>query len=252
VSLRGRHVLVIGASSGIGRAFGLAAAADGARVALAARRFDRVEEAVTEAGSGVALTCDVRDEESCRGAVAQATSGSGPLDLLFYAAGSAPLQRLQHTDPDVWREAFETNVLGLQRIVQAAIPHLVDNGIVAVLSSETVGKPRPGLGAYGASKAALDESLHVWQLEHPELRFSCLTVGATQPTEFGAAFDRDQLGPALGSWFRHGLMQEQYMDTDEVAGFLVTMLGAALTNPTVNVERLTLRSPSPVAGPPGA
>jgi NAD(P)-dependent dehydrogenase (short-subunit alcohol dehydrogenase family) len=142
--------------------------------------------------------------------------------------------------------------VGLQRIVQAAIPHLVDSGIVAVLSSETVGRPRPGLGAYGASKAALDESLHVWQLEHPELRFSRVTVGATQPTEFGATFDMDQLGPAMRAWYRHGLMQEQYMDTDEVASFLAAMLGAALANRSINVEQVLVRSPTPVVGPPGS
>lgn len=251
MSLQGRHVLVVGGSSGIGRAFGLAAASEGARVALAARRLDRVQQAVEEAGGGaLALACDVHDEESCRAAVRDATSGQGPLDLVFYAAGSAPLQPLRDTESRLWRDAFETNVLGLQRIVQAAIPHLVDGGIVAVVSSEIVGRPRPGLGAYGASKAALDESMHVWQLEHPELRFSCLTVGATQPTEFGAAFDMAQLEPALQAWFRHGLMQEQYMETDEVARFLASMLGAALVNRSINVERIVVRSPSPVAGPP--
>jgi NAD(P)-dependent dehydrogenase (short-subunit alcohol dehydrogenase family) len=167
----------------------------------------------------------------------------------LYAAGSAPLQSLNETDPELWRDTLETNVLGLQRVVRAAIPHLVDGGMVAVLSSETVSRPRPGLGAYGASKAALDSSLRVWQLEHPEFRFSCVTVGATQPTEFGADFDMEQLGPAMQTWFRHGLMQSAHMDTAEVARFLAAMLGAALDNPSINVEHLTLRSPTRVVGP---
>jgi hypothetical protein len=45
-------------------------------------------------------------------------------------------------------------------------------------------------------------------------------------------------------------MQEAYMDTADVAAFMVSMLGAALVRPTISVEQLTLRSPSPVVGPP--
>jgi NADP-dependent 3-hydroxy acid dehydrogenase YdfG len=247
MSIDGHHVLVVGASSGIGRAFAVAAARAGARVALAARRLDRLQEALDEVPGGLALRCDVTDDESCRAAVREATTAAGALDLVLYAAGGAPLQPLHTTDAERWHDAFETNVVGLQRVVRASIPHLRMGSIVAALSSESVLKPRQWLGLYGATKAALDHSLSVWQLEHPELRFSCVTVGATQPTEFGASFDRGQLGPALEAWQRHGLMQERYMDTDELAAVLVAVMGAALANPSVNVERILVRSPSPVA-----
>jgi NAD(P)-dependent dehydrogenase (short-subunit alcohol dehydrogenase family) len=148
-------------------------------------------------------------------------------------------------EPD-WQTVLATNLLGVQSMITAALPHLVTRGIVAVLSSETVSKPRVGLGAYGASKAALDHSLRSWRLEHDEVRFACLEVGATQPTEFGEAFDMRSLGPAMEAWARHGLTQAEYMDTDDVAAFFVTTLGAALAHPNIAVEHLTLRSPSPV------
>lgn len=250
MTIAGARVLVVGASSGIGRTFAIEAARGGAEVAMSARRLDRVNAAVDDAGSGHAVACDVRRDDDCRHMVNEASAALGGLDLVFYAAGSAPLQSLIDTNSDQWRDVLDTNVVGLQRIARAAIPKMSAGGIVAVVSSETVGKPRTGLGAYAASKAALDESLRTWRLEHPELRFSCLTVGATQPTEFGSDFTMDQLGPAMQSWFRHGLMQEAYMDTAEVAMFMVSMLGSALGHPTISIEHLTLRSPSPVVGAP--
>jgi NAD(P)-dependent dehydrogenase (short-subunit alcohol dehydrogenase family) len=184
--------------------------------------------------------------------MATATSAMTRIDLVFYAAGYAPLRALIDTNGADWHDVLDTNVIGLQQIIRAAIPHMNPGASVAVLSSETVGKPRTGLGAYGASKAALEQSLRSWRLEHPDLRFSCLTVGATQPTEFGSDYDMDSLVPAMESWTRHGLMQEQYMHTNDVADFFVAMLGAALAHPGIAVEDVTLRSPSPVAGPPDA
>jgi NADP-dependent 3-hydroxy acid dehydrogenase YdfG len=250
LTLAGRRVLVVGASAGIGRAFALAAAQDGAAVVLSARRADRLAEAIDEMEQGTAAVGDVRNEDDCASIVATAVETMGQIDLVFYAAGCAPLRALIDTDGADWHDVLETNVIGLQQVTRAAVPHMTPGGIVAVLSSETVGKPRTGLGAYGASKAALEQSLRSWRLEHPDLRFSCLAVGATQPTEFGSGYDMKTLVPAMESWTRHGLMQEQYMHTSDVSDFFVAMLGAALAHPGIAVEDLTLRSPSPVMGPP--
>src|SRR5690606_28247854 len=81
-----------------------------------------------------------------------------------------------------------------------------------------------------------------------EVRFCCAVVGATQPTEFGAGFDAEVLGPALDSWGRHGPLQEEFMQTGDVADVLLDVLGTALAHPGVGVETLVLRSPAPVLG----
>jgi hypothetical protein len=90
--------------------------------------------------------------------------------------------------------------------------------------------------------------LRGWRLEHPELRFSCIALGATQPTEFGDAFDMEVLGPMVATWVRHGLMQQEFMETDDVAGLLVDLLASALQFPGVGIEELLLRSPSDILG----
>ncbi len=246
-ALAGRRVVVIGASSGVGRSFAAAAIADGADVVLAARRGDRLDEVIAEAGGGRAVVADVSEPEGCRRIVADAHAHLGAIDLVFYAAGSAPLQYLADTTSEQWRAVLETNVIGVQRIISGMIPHMADGAIVAVLSSETaVGRPRPGLGAYGASKAALAESLRVCRLEHPEVRFSCVALGAIQPTEFGKKFAPELLGPMLETWFRQGLMQRDSMATTDVAQLLVDVLGSALRLPGVGIEEIVLRSPSPI------
>lgn len=248
-SLAGHRILVVGASSGLGRAFAERAIRDGAHVVIAARRQARLDEIIADAGGGTGVTADVRADGDPERLVAAALAELGGLDLVFYAAGVAPLRPLVDTDADDWRYALETNVIGVQRVLASAVPAMAPGAIAAVVSSETVGRPRPALGAYGASKAAVTESLRAWRLEHPEVRFSCVALGATQPTEFGDAFQGDVLAPVLDVWFKHGLMQAAYMETAEVAHLLADLYASALSYPGVGIEEIVLRSPTlPVAG----
>lgn len=248
-ALAGRRIAVIGASAGIGRAFARRAIAGGAIVAVVGRRAERLQELVPGAPcSAVVVAGDVRAPADCRRIIEEAAGALGGIDLLLYCAGSSPLRPLADTTADDWATVFETHVLGVHRIVQEALVHMPAHGIAAVLSSETVGRPRYGLGAYGASKAALDQLLHTWRVEHPRVRFTTVTVGPTFPTEFGDGFDPEVLGRAMAEWARHGLMTEEMMDPDEVAGVLVGVFAAALDNPSVGVEHLVVRPPSPVVG----
>jgi NAD(P)-dependent dehydrogenase (short-subunit alcohol dehydrogenase family) len=248
-SLAGRRVLVVGASAGVGRAFAERAIRDRAEVVIAARRQDRLDEIIADAGGGTGMVADVRIDGEPERLVDAATDALGGIDLLFFAAGVAPLRPLVDTEAADWRHAFDTNVIGLQRTLARAVPGMAPGAIAAVLSSETVGRPRPALGAYGASKAAINESLRAWRLEHHDVRFSCVGLGATQPTEFGDAFTGDVLTPVLDVWFKQGLMQRSYMATTEVAHLLADLYASALQYPGIGIEEITLRSPTPpVAG----
>jgi NAD(P)-dependent dehydrogenase (short-subunit alcohol dehydrogenase family) len=243
-----RRVLVVGASAGIGRAFARCAIAGGASVAVVGRRAQRLAELVEGAPSAVVVTGDVRAEADCSRIVSEATAALGGIDLVVYCAGSSALRPLADTTADDWATVFETHVLGVHHIVRAVLRHMPRHGVVAVLSSETVGRPRYGLGAYGASKAALDQLLLTLRVEHPLVRFTTVTVGATFPTEFGDGFDPDVLDRALREWAQHGLTTEEMMDTEQVAGVLAGVLAAALDNPTVGMEHLVLRPSAPALG----
>ena len=94
MELQDARVLVVGASSGIGRAVALQAAAGGARVVLAARRADKLAEAAAEAGDGAStVVCDVRQPEQCERVVRDAVAQLGGLDVAVYATAVDPLVR---------------------------------------------------------------------------------------------------------------------------------------------------------------
>jgi NAD(P)-dependent dehydrogenase (short-subunit alcohol dehydrogenase family) len=229
--LDGRRVVVVGASAGIGRAFAVRAIEEGAKVLAAARREDRLAELTVEAGGGAAVAADVSDPEGCARIADAARTALGEIDLVLHAAAMSPLKRFSDTTVDDWRAVLGTNLVGVHQVIHALLPLLAPTGIVGVLSSETIGQPRAGLGAYSVSKAALEESLRCWHTEHPGVRFSCVAVGSTVPTEFGHSFDLPLLTELMGEWATHGLAQAEFMDTTEVGDFLVRLYAAALPYP---------------------
>jgi NAD(P)-dependent dehydrogenase (short-subunit alcohol dehydrogenase family) len=184
-----------------------------------------------------------------RRAFAAALGEGPPVDLVLVCVGVADLRPLAETGEDGWTATLATNLVGVARLVEELLPALAPTGIVAVLSSEASRRPRWGLVPYAASKAALEVLVAGLRLERPGLRVSCAVVGATQPTEFGAGFTMDQLGPAMADWHRRGLFQEEMMATGDVAAVLLDLYGTALRHPGVGVEEVVLRSPSPLAGP---
>jgi NAD(P)-dependent dehydrogenase (short-subunit alcohol dehydrogenase family) len=245
-TLEGRRVLVVGASAGIGRAFAVAAVRQGASVAVVARRADRLAALVDEAGGGSVVVADVTDPRECERLSDEAVAAVGPLDLVLYAAGTATLRHVADMEAEDWQRVLGTNLLGLQQVARALVPgSLAPGAVVGALSSEIVGHPRHGMVGYAASKAALEEVLRGWRLEHPEVRFSTVTVGATQPTEFGDAFDAEVLVPILDAWIRHGQLPSTFMDTDDLAALLTDLFATMLAHPGIGIEHLLVRSPAP-------
>src|SRR5687767_6516622 len=89
-ALANRHVIVTGASSGIGRALAVRAIRSGAQVLLTARREDRLADAIAEAGGGIAVHADLADPSDCERTADEARRHFGSVDLVVYAAGVAP------------------------------------------------------------------------------------------------------------------------------------------------------------------
>ena len=170
------RAVVVGASSGLGRCIAIGLGKRGARVALLARRRDRLVDAAKEAGPGaVPIVCDVTEPSSCRDAVEAAARELGGIDALVYATGIGPLRRLVDLDADTWRRTFETNVTGAALVTAAAIPHLTaSGGAAAYLTSISASftPPWPGLGAYAVTKAALEKLVEAWRVEHPAVGFT--------------------------------------------------------------------------------
>lgn len=231
--LDGSRVLVIGASSGIGRALGLQAAAEGARVAFAARRSSLVEEAAAEAGTGsVGLVCDVRDEGSCAGAVADAVDALGGLDALVYSTAIDVLVRIGDAGAATWADTMATNVVGASLVTAAALPHLREaKGRAVYISASSVDRPLPGMGVYAASKAALETMVRAWQSEHPDLCFATVRVGSALGTGVTDSWDRELLVELSSTWGPLGYVHDNGpggpMTVDQAAAAVLH----ALTSP---------------------
>ena len=241
------RAVVVGASSGLGRCIAAHLGHSGDSVALLARRKDRLEEAAAEAGGlAVAIECDVTDERSCRAAIDAAASSLGGIDAIVYATGVGTLRRLADTDAETWRWLFDTNVTGAALVTAAAIEHLAESkGAAAYLSSVQSGHtpPWPGLGAYAASKAALDKMIEAWSIEYPTVGFTRVVVGECGGGEgdagvgFSSDFDRELMMELAPIWMQRNYMCGTLMEVDELIKVVDTVLrcGGTASIPSVTV-----------------
>lgn len=244
----GVRTVVVGATAGIGRALAVQAARAGAQVLAGGRRQSLLDALLGEVPGANCAVVDVTSPESCAALREVARERLGGIDLVLLSAGAASLRRAADITPQDWDAVLRTNVIGASNLFQALLPVLEPTAVVAVLSSEVVDYPRVGLASYAASKAALNQLIRTWRLEHPGMRFMTVVVGATFPTEFGLDFDPAELERSLAEWTRHGVMQTDLMDTEDVAHAVLGAIAGIVHRPGVCIEQLTVRSPSP----PGA
>ena len=149
-------VLVTGASSGIGAALAREYGKRGARVALLARRKDKLEEVSRQVPGSVPIVCDVTDDASVERAVAEALRAFGGLDVVVANAGIGINGPFEELSLDDFRRQFETNVFGVLRTVKATIPALKrSSGRLGLLGSVSGFLSLPGTSAYAMSKFAV-------------------------------------------------------------------------------------------------
>jgi NAD(P)-dependent dehydrogenase (short-subunit alcohol dehydrogenase family) len=239
--------VIVGASSGIGRSIAVGLGKRGATVALLARRKDRLVDAAEEAGPGsLPIVCDVVDESSCKKAIEAAAEGLGGIDALVYATGVGPLSKLVDTSAEVWRKTLDTNVVGASLVTAAAVPHLAaSNGAAAYLSSVngTLTAPWPGLGAYAASKAALETLVEAWRSEHPEVGFTRVVIGdcaggeGDSGTGFANEWDWDLAADLHATWTKRNLLGGTLIDVEEIVRVVDAVLqcGASAIIPAVAI-----------------
>jgi NAD(P)-dependent dehydrogenase (short-subunit alcohol dehydrogenase family) len=155
--------------TGAGRGIGLETArrlSASHRVALLDLDADAVSRAAEELGDAVAVGCDIADGESVGAAIDRVVAACGGIDVCISNAGIATAGALRHLDPDVVAAQLNVNLTGNWRVVHACLPHLVARrGYVLAVASIAAIVPPPGLGAYAASKAGLEQLLDVLRVE---------------------------------------------------------------------------------------
>jgi NAD(P)-dependent dehydrogenase (short-subunit alcohol dehydrogenase family) len=199
--LAGATALVTGASQGLGRAIALAYAREGADLVLVARRPEPLEEvragaeALGARAVAVAVAADVGRPEDTERVAAAALTAFDRVDVLVNNAselGPTPMPYLVDTDPDALRRVLEVNLLGPFLLTRALLGPMLaaGRGSVINVSSDAGVVGYPGWGAYGVSKAALDQMTRIWA---SELDGSGVRVNAVDPGDMDTAMHRAAL-----------------------------------------------------------
>ena len=154
-------VLITGASSGIGEELALQLAHAGARLALAARRIERLEQLqhrIRDCGGvePLIIACDVTADEDPARAVAEIVAHWGRLDIVFANAGFGVVGSFAQLSLADYSRQFETNVFGVLRTLQAALPEVIrSHGQMVILGSVAGWTASPGASPYAMSKFAI-------------------------------------------------------------------------------------------------
>lgn len=224
-----RSAVVTGASSGIGAATALEFARHGWRVAVGARRSERLEalaERLRAAGSEVfAERLDVTDPASIEAFCGGVESAFGRVDVLVNNAGANRPARVAEASVDELRSDVEVNLLGAIWMTRRLLPGMLErrSGDVVFIGSDSALHPRPFQAAYAAAKAGLETFARVVEMETEGsgVRSILVRVGPTG-SEFGASMPEERVHEMLESWKYWGVLRNlHWMPAQSVARAVV-------------------------------
>jgi NAD(P)-dependent dehydrogenase (short-subunit alcohol dehydrogenase family)/alkylhydroperoxidase family enzyme len=201
-ALAGRRVLITGAARGIGAATARRLHQRGAHVVLAGIEPEELARVAARCGDALAVVCDVRDREQVDAAVEAAVEHLGGLDVVIANAGVAAQLPIDGGDPEVFERTIDVNLRGAYYTLRATAPHIAHpRGYALAVSSLAAAVHPPLLGAYSASKAAVEalaDSLRV------ELASSGARVGVAYFAELDTDMTRRGFGTEAASKLKIG------------------------------------------------
>jgi NADP-dependent 3-hydroxy acid dehydrogenase YdfG len=219
-------LLITGASSGIGAATATRAAEAGYRLALTARREDRLRRLAEQLGGperAIAVRCDVAEWDQVE-AMARATLETfGRIDAVFVNAGFGAKRGFLEESPEHWRSMVLTNVLGVALTIRATLPHLLERGTGHyVITSSVAGRRALPGSLYAATKwavGAIGEGLRAelrQMHENTGIRVTLIEPGMTDTEFFDQrpqnALEDDDVGRAV----LYALSEPKHVDVNEI------------------------------------
>jgi NAD(P)-dependent dehydrogenase (short-subunit alcohol dehydrogenase family) len=242
-SLEGKVALVTGASSGFGCHFAPLLARAGARVVLAARRTDLIEQEaqkiIADGGEAVAVTMDVTDSASIAAALDAAESAFGVVTVVVNNAGiTIPKLLLDLTDED-WSRVVDTNLTGLAFVTRESARRMVaagTGGSIVNIASITAERVQKALTNYAASKAGVVQFTKAAALEFAQHN---IRVNALCPGYFQTPLNRDWFKTDEGQALIRRIPQRRTGQLDELNApllLLASEAGSLMTGAAVTVD----------------
>jgi NAD(P)-dependent dehydrogenase (short-subunit alcohol dehydrogenase family) len=181
VTVAGKTAVVVGATSGIGRAIALGFAADGADVVATSRSADRVrrtaEEIRDRGAETLELTCDVTERGDLRALRDAVVEEFGGVDVLVYSASHIAREPVLEVTDEQWDDVFDVQLKGAYRATQL-FARAMDEGAVVHVASASAETAIPNLAAYSAAKGGIDAFTRVAAEElGPEIRVNAVRPG---------------------------------------------------------------------------
>ncbi|MEV0623238.1 SDR family oxidoreductase [Nonomuraea sp. NPDC050404] len=242
--LTGRVAVVTGASSGIGEAAAEHLAELGARVAVLARRADRLDGLVSRiernGGTALAVAADVTDTGAVRSAAGRVAAELGAAGLLFNNAGvmlPAPIEELAE---DQWRHQIDLNITGLMNVIGAFTPQLVeaagDQGVADLINTSSIAAQNifPNFAVYSGTKAYVT---HLSRHLRVELGPKNVRVSAIEPGIVGTELQSHVTDDGALRWLEGSKEAMEWLTPEDIArtvGFVATL------PPRVNLQQVTV------------
>ncbi|HEU4593408.1 MAG TPA: SDR family oxidoreductase [Steroidobacteraceae bacterium] len=222
--MKGRRIILTGASEGIGRALALALAAHGARLALAARDRDRLESLAQEcrgrSAEALAVPTDVTNQQDLEWLVSETLKGFGGIDVVVHNAGITMWSRFDAlTDLSIFERLMEVNYFAPVRLTQLALPHLKrSRGLIVAVASLAGLTGVPERSGYAASKHAMIgffDSLRI------ELAGSGVDVSVIAPDFVVSEIHKRAIGPDGEPLGASPMVQSKIMSAEACAARIV-------------------------------
>lgn len=230
--MKGKVVLIVGGSGGIGSATAKELAAQGARVILAARNKSKAEEVAKEinerGGDAYAIDVDVTSESSVKSMAQEVESSLGKIDVLVNAFGQGLIQPFKDIEPNDAKEIFDVNVFGTFLVTQTVLKHMnTDKSTNVIMFPGTMGKyVMKNSSVYAASKFAIQgfTKALVEELKRDKVKFTLFYLGGVD-TPF---WDDERVGMRV--------KKEMMLNTKDVARSVLSAVmapGSAVVNEIV-------------------
>ncbi len=247
MSLANKTLFITGASRGIGLAIALRAARDGANITIAAKTvkpdprlagtiFTAAEEIEKAGGKALPIACDIRDEQSVDTAVAETVARFGGIDILVNNAAIIPASsNLVDSDPRVWREVINVNLVAPALLIKAVLPTMIAKHAGKIVNISSIGGRNGGRGrsAYRASKAGL---INLTQSVAAEVKTHGIDINCICPGGVDTEGLWESIGPDLKS-SRESLIKPE--EIAEVALFLASQASSSITGTSIDAFGLS-------------